>query len=61
MEAHLDIAGEKPRFNLSNPHWPLRSVAMLRPATAAGLRDCRQSFAKGVFAHDLDALQCGTA
>ena len=69
MEAHLDIAGETPRFNLHNPHWPLRFVSTGRPAatvasairTNGELRAGSRARANGVFAHDLDVLQCGTA
>ena len=68
MEAHLDIAGEKPKFNLCNPHWPLRSTSMVKPATtvassmrmAGGLADSRLSITQ-CGAHDFDVLQCGTA
>jgi ADP-glucose pyrophosphorylase len=61
MEAQLDISGENPRFNLCNPHWPLRSVSMARPAMSGGLRDSRRSFAKGAFAQDFEVMQYGTA
>ncbi|HLP98614.1 MAG TPA: sugar phosphate nucleotidyltransferase [Sideroxyarcus sp.] len=34
MDAHLDVAGNAPRFNLHNPHWPIRSARPARsPAT----------------------------
>lgn len=69
MDAHLDIAGEKPRFNLCNPLWPIRSISPPRSAkhstnairTSGELPGSRPSIANGVFAHDSEFLQCGTA
>ncbi len=69
MDAHLDIAGKTPRFNLRNPHWPIRSISIPRTAknvanairTSGEMLDSQQHLANSVFAHDSEAMQCGTA
>jgi glucose-1-phosphate adenylyltransferase len=69
MDAHLDISGETPRFNLRNHHWPIRSISTPRSVKnttnsirpSAELIGSRPSIAYSVFAHDLEVLQCGTA
>ncbi|MDD2701460.1 MAG: sugar phosphate nucleotidyltransferase [Sideroxydans sp.] len=68
MEAHIDVTGENPRFNLHNPHWPLRPAATSRPAASvsSAIRTSGElllnpgAHAKGVFVQDIEA-QYGTA